>query len=416
MSLRENLREKLRDAVIDFTYPLVRLGLIKLSKTEWTVWHLKRELRRNIHRIRINKMAFFIDNLLGLEHISSIAEYLPKGSFDIILCPGGSLRERQIFNVDEVRVKAIESLPVDCVRVINEVAERGDCYLLLVSCRTNVGAGQYYRGQFGVSLIAEHIEDCALGLSCYWMSLVERVGGLFDKVFCFSSVQENHLKSFFPNTKVYVTGNPRFDGRLEETTRIDRSSLDFRKKTILFLPIHTIQKGALSALVAGAQTFSRDYNVVVGSYVFYPEEYERMKDVIRSGGANIQLIINEDNVKLMLIADFVFCDPYGGSILTAVRLDKNIIVVVYKPPRVFVANKWKRLFESVADKLGTFSLDDYDKIVATLKDDAYWERQRVVRAELRKQFFSFHKEPSGKLIADELMRDLKAASECNVKA
>ena len=293
---------------------------------------------------------------------------------------------------------------------INEVAERGDCYLLLVSSKTNVCAGQCYRGQFGVSLIAEHIEDCALGLNCYWMSLVERVGGLFDKVFCFSPVQENHLKSFHRNTKVYVTGNPRFDGRLEETIKIDRSSLDFRKKTILFLPMHRIQKGALSAFVAGAQTSLRDYNVVVGSYVFYPKEYERMKDVIRSGGANIQWMINEDSVKLMPIADFVFCDPYGGSILTAVRLDKNIIVVVYKPPREFAANKWKRLFESVADKLGTFSVNDHDKIAATLKDDAYWERQRAVRAELRKQFFSFHKEPSGKLIADELMRDLRAAS------
>ena len=76
---------------------------------------------------------------------------------------------------------------------------------------------------------------------------------------------------------------------------------------------------------------------------------------------------------------------------------------------------WERFFrfygiKNIEDKLGTFHVDDYDKIAATLKDDVYWERQRVVRAELRKQFFSFHKEPSGKLIADELMRDLKAAS------
>jgi len=75
-----------------------------------------------------------------------------------------------------------------------------------------------------------------------------------------------------------------------------------------------------------------------------------------------------------------------------------------------------KVVEELEGRLGTFSIDDYEKIATTLKDDAYWERQRVVRAELRKQFFSFHKEPSGKLIADELMRDLKAASECNVKA
>ena len=94
-------------------------------------------------------MPFFIDNLLNLEHISGIAKYLPKGSFDIILCPGGSFRKQQIFNVDEVRAKAIEGLPVGCVYTINEVAERGDCYLLLVSSKTNVCAGQCYRGQFG---------------------------------------------------------------------------------------------------------------------------------------------------------------------------------------------------------------------------------------------------------------------------
>ena len=111
-----------------------------------------------------------------------------------------------------------------------------------------------------------------------------------------------------------------------------------------------------------------------------------------------------------------FCDYYAGSFITAVALDKNIIVLKDRkdPPQFVVEHR--KLSESIADKLGIFSVDDYEKIAAVLKDDAYWERQRIVRAELRKQLFSFHKEPSGKLIADELMRDLKkAATERNMK-
>lgn len=410
MSLRESLREKLRDAVIDVTYLLVRLGLIKLSKTEWTVWHLKRELQRKVHRVRINKIAFLFSHSYDFCHAKGVFRYLPKGSFDIVVCHYKNPFLKSASNpirlkADEIKTKVTEIDPACRVRTFSEVIENAEKYSICVCVHSNIACTGCYKGHMGMSLIGDKMELFGFSFHSYTVPLFSI--GFFSKIFCIGSLQASCFKSLPIKAEILDYGSPRFD-EIELSSKIDRKSLASQKKTILFLPTHEITQEAIDAIVAIAQRFSRDYNVIIGYYVFRSKEKEEMEDLVLSRASSVQLVIGEDNTKLIPIADFVFCDCYAGSVFTAVRMDKNIVMLEdKKPPVWFVKGKEG---EELEGRLGTFSVNDYDKIAATLKDDAYWERQRVVRAELRKQFFSFHKEPSGKLIADELMRDLKAAS------
>ena len=411
MSLRENLREKLRDAVIDITYLLVRLGLIKLSKTEWTVWHLKRELQRKVHRVRINKIAFLLVHSFDFDHAKGVLRCLTKGSFDIVVCYYKNPFLKSVsspigLKVDEIKTKVTEIDPACRVRTFNEVIENAEKYSICVCVHSNITRTGRYKGHMGMSLIADKMELFGFSFHILTMSLI--VMKYCSKIFCIGSLQASCFKSLPIKAEILDYGSPRFDDEFELSSKIDRKFLDPQKKTICFLPTHNRSRSAIGAVITAAQRFSRNYNVVIGYYVFDLREKKEMEDLVISRAPSVQLIIGEDNTKLMPIADFVFCDCYAGSVLTAVRMDKNIVMLEDKKPPVWFVKRNE--IEELTDRLGTFSVNDYDKIAATLKDDAYWERQRVVRAELRKQFFSFHKEPSGKLIADELMRDLKAAS------
>lgn len=143
MSLRESLREKLRDAVFDFTYPLVRLGLIKLSKTEWTVWHLKRELQRKVHRVRINKIAFLLTHSFDFDHAKGVLRYLPKGSFDIVVCHYKNPFLKSASNpirlkADEIKTKVTEIDPACRVRTFSEVIENAEKYSICVCVHSNI--------------------------------------------------------------------------------------------------------------------------------------------------------------------------------------------------------------------------------------------------------------------------------------
>ena len=184
-------------------------------------------------------------------------------------------------------------------------------------------------------------------------------------------MQASCLKSLPIKAEILDYGSPRFD-EIELSSKIDRKSLASQKTTMLFLPMHERTQEAIEAVVLLAQRFSRNYNVVIGYYVFNPKERKQMEDLLLSRASSVQLVIGEDSIKLMPIADFVFCDYYAGSVFTAVRMDKNIVILEDKKTPVWFVKR--KEVEELTDRLGTFSVDDYEKIVATLKDDAYWER------------------------------------------
>ena len=236
-----------------------------------------------------------------------------------------------------------------------------------------------------MSLIGDKMELFGFSFHSYTTPLL--FIGVFSKIFCIGSLQASCFKSLPIKAEILDYGSPRFD-EIELSSKIDRKSLASQKKTMLFLPTHMKTQEAIDAIVAIAQRFSRDYNVIIGYYVFRSKERKQMEDIVHSRASDVQLVIGEDNTKLIPIADFVFCDCYAGSVFTAVRMDKNIVMLEDKKPPVWFVKR--KEVEELEGRLDTFSVDDYDKIAATLKDDTYWERQRVVRAELRKQFFSFY--------------------------
>ena len=408
-----SLREKIRDFVIDIAYLPVRLGVMRLPRKGWTVLHLKRELKKNNQKTPVNKIAFLLAQSYDLEHVENILRYLPQGLFDIVVCyyrnPFVRARRNPLWlQVDKIKSVISEFDPSCCVRTFDDVVESRERYSVLVTVHSNITHTGRYRGMSGVQLIANRVMfgafsfNSVFGIDLFWMKF-------FEKVFCINSMQESFLKRVPIKARVLDYGSPRFDGGVELSTKLDRKSLDSKRKTILLLSTHGKTKRDLCTLLAMMQRFTADYNVVVGYYVFSLEEKESMEDALHCKAPGVSLIIGEESVKLMPFADFVFCDYSAGTIITVIKMDKNVVVIKDRKDPSWMNDEYAAMLEPVRNKIGSFSVNEYEKIALILKNDAVWEQQRFVRAELRKQYFSVHEEPSGKLIADELLRDLKAA-------
>ena len=405
---------KTKRVAIGMLEPLFRLTT-GYSGDEWTLWHARRVLRSNKERNTCNKVAFIIHYLFELDHLRGIFAHLPRGSYDIVLVnyknPFTFWREScfgMCMSEDVVRKKVkVDSL---CrVRTLADVAESDERYsIVFTACWAFFSS--FLKGR--PSWLADRFFYGAFSFHVCLFSHIRFTFG-FDEIFCIGPLQKSIFRDRgLKKVELLDCGSPRLDGRIALEPKVVCKDLEPRKKVIACSFAHSAFKivRAISVLL---KRLSIDYNIVFKFIYFSRREKSVMDLVSRQSGIHVRRDV--DNVDVMAIADFVFCDMYGGSLETAIGLDKNVVIIEGSRPVVDCRSFCFKVVRRVAVQLGAFSIDDHDKIAATLKDDAYWERQRIVRAELRKQFFSFHKEPSGKLIADELMRDLRAASERNVK-
>ena len=430
--ISNRLREKLNmgkcSIFVDCLYFFVRLGLIKLPRRCWTVLHLRRFLHKSETSIAsTKKIAFLIHDECSFSHIRNILRHLPQGTFDFVACSSfdiyhfpslvGFVRSRILheLNMDKLHRTVGCMYPHCHLYTINEIVESGRRFSCVCYCFSGLQHTFYYKGRFGLQLIADRL-NFFLFSPHYLLRTDVCDFGVAAKCFCVGPNQEKFLKTLKTGTEIVDYGSPRFDNISETSVEMrniltDFGNFNFRKKVLFFPIIHGFSKRAMIFYAEFMQRFTVEYSVVCKPYICDASDRDWFS-IVRYKAADV-FLLERDALDCMLVADFVFCLS-GGSFLTAVGVDKNVFLL---GECTFFWRKFGRFFGvgDIADKLGIFSINDYDKIAAVLKDDAYWERQRVVRAELRKQFFSFHKEPSGKLIADELMRDLRAASERNVK-
>ena len=420
------LRDKLStcSALVDVLSVFVK----KLPERYWTELHLKKALLEvGVSRVlSVDKIVFFIGKSSSFVYAREVFKWLPQESFELVLCNSKSVfsfsalldivyrRDYSMLDTDEVMKVMGREYPHCRVSWINEYLRNPKRYSSVVFCDDDAVLSLFYRGVYGVSLFSDCL--CGLFFTPHFHLVLERslYQGI-DKIFCCGLKQIEYFRTIGLRCGIFDYGSCRYDCIAERKRKVMRGLIDFsgfdnHKKTLLFLPPHGMSKRFVHDWCVLIKKFTA-YNVLVRVYDASYEDRLRNKVFFSEvpNAISTQSIVRLcDNVDFLSVADFVFCGG-GGCFLTAIGMDKPVILL---SKGTFF---WERFFrfygiKNIEDKLGTFHVDDYDKIAATLKDDVYWERQRVVRAELRKQFFSFHKEPSGKLIADELMRDLKAAS------
>jgi hypothetical protein len=96
---------------------------------------------------------------------------------------------------------------------------------------------------------------------------------------------------------------------------------------------------------------------------------------------------------LLPAADFVICD-YGGSVFSAIKADKNVLLFnVYKSDSSSVTSPLG-LSINIRDRIINFYPDEEEKFFAALKDESVWEKQKAIRRDIRSEFFTENPNPA----------------------
>lgn len=128
----------------------------------------------------------------------------------------------------------------------------------------------------------------------------------------------------------YMVGVPKFDdwfnGAIdqEETERI-RNFLDWKKKTILYLPTH----GGLSSLYKfgkAVKGLSGDYNILVKLHNLNPLAEPEIVEELRGSNAIHTFDEKDDILPLFFLADIVISDSSSAG-LEAILADKPLIIL-----------------------------------------------------------------------------------------
>ena len=422
---------KLKSLITDSIYFLVKLNLIKLSGRFWTTLHLKKVLEgTKFPEISINKIAFLVHDDISFDHIQNVIKNLPQGTFDIILvnykgifCFSHVLdiilnRTYTKIQTDKIKNIIKKSYPFCRLRTIHEVIESRERYCWLV-CGHN-GLNHTARCiikdnlVYGANLLADHLAYFQFAIDPDQASNVKNCQ-VFDKIFCVGAWQAKLFRGMPIKAKVFDYGSPRFDSKIQSHDNLDVKALldndnhfDCSKRTILWLPTHTKATTVVDFL-PNMQNLTQEYNVLLKAHTDCFSEMKGLENVIRKNAPDVTLVKDKDSADLMGIADFVCCD-YGGSVFTAIGMDKNVILLNSKHDsfaRRHFCTDCKNGKIKLRDNIVNFYYNEQEKILNALRDSSVWERQSLIRKNLREQYLSVHKEPSGKLIADELLSGLE---------
>ncbi len=422
---------KLKILISDCIYLLVKLKLIKLSGQFWTTLHLKKVLEEtNFPKSSVNKIAFLVHDDISFDHIQNVIKNLPQATFDIVLvkykgifCFSHVLDivfKRTYTKIKKKKIKNIikKSYPFCRLRTIHEVIESREKYRWLV-CGHN-GLSHTARCivkddlVYGANLLADHLAYFQFAIDPDQASNVKKCQ-VFDKIFCVGAWQAKLFRNMPIKAKVLDYGSPRFDNKIRSRDNLDVRALlannnhfDCNKETILWLPTHTKATTVVDFL-PNMQNLTQEYNVLLKAHTDCFSEIKDLEDIIRDNAPDIILVKDRDSADLMGLADFVCCD-YGGSIFTAIGMDKNVILLNSKHDsfaRRHFCTDCKNGKIKLRDSIVNFYDNEQEKFLSILKDGSVWEKQSSIRENLREQYLSVHEEPSGKLIANELLRGLE---------
>lgn len=422
---------KLKNVFVDIVFIFVRLNLIRLSEKYWTVLHLKRAVSTSCDLVKsVNKIAFLVHDDISFDHIQNVIKHLPNDSFDIILthykgifCFSHVLDiilKRNYTKIPLDRIKKIVKRDYSfcCVRTIHDVVKKREKYRWLICGHNGLNhTARYMVGNkvtYGAQLISNHLGYFQFAIDPEQASNVRNCQN-FDKIFCVGSWQEEQFKSMPINAKVFNYGSPRFDDKMRTRDNLDVKSLlsnynrfDYSKKTIVWLPTHTKATTVIDFL-PNMQNLTKEYNVLLKAHTDCFSEIKDLEAIIRGNAPDIILVKDKDSSDLMVIADFVCCD-YGGSVFTAIGMDKNIILLNSKHDsfaRKHFCTDCKNGKIRLRDSIINFYNNEQERLLSMLKNESVWKQQRPVRQFLRKQYFSVYQESSGSLIANNLIQGLK---------
>lgn len=430
----------LKSIFLDLITFLIKYRVFKLNSNLWSDIHL-RYFKDRIHSpSKVNKIAFFITDSIVWDHMQQIMKTMPYGSFDIILANYKPFFNRSAL-LELLSLKKVSttqsywhhkfkdsqanqlSQAKGCqVTSINEVFLR-DEYVTIVVCSTSLECSGSINSTkrpsvYGASFLASNIALCQFSLDVQSTHYTARsnadhvfLPGPWSKKQCEIAFADPSFKFFWSRISVpnpvkipllHCVGTPRFERQALLPTKKQDC---LYQKTILWLPTHT-EGSSILYFLSVMNNLGNNYKVILKPHPLCFDEIKDLNEKI-SFHSNINLDMTSSHHELLCLADYVFCD-YGGSVFGAIYYDKNILFLncpdVTPVAKLLTSENPEFLLRS---EIINFNVGEEDKILAALQDETIWEKQKPIRAAIKKQFFTVDEEPASKKIVRILMEQLE---------
>lgn len=185
----------------------------------------------------------------------------------------------------------------------------------------------------------------------------------FDLILAYGPYSQKFLETY---TRAVAVGNPKFDdwfsGSLDRNFIGSlRKKLDPAKKTVLYLPTHTIEEplSSFHAAIKELENIEKDFNVLVKLHYLISFDEQESVEKLRASG-HLIFDENDDILPLLKIADIVVSDN-SGAIFDAILADKDIILFetdkkvfdhqVYPSPRAWAGQASTTYQESLEQRV-----------------------------------------------------------------
>jgi CDP-glycerol glycerophosphotransferase (TagB/SpsB family) len=279
-------------------------------------------------------------------------------------------------------------------RTINDVFKNKICYKLAVFVDAIFTGYAHKQGKLinGVELIANKNLKTMFrnGGSNFWFSKDQNK--MTDYIVCVNDYQRKCFEKNGIKARLFVLGSPRFEqyaNNGKETLNVElleKINKYPKNKIVLWLPTHT-NASSVFYFTNFISSIQNEYTIILKPHPYLYGEIKNFNDYIYSKMPNITILNSVNNVDILPFADFVICD-YGGSVFTAIRADRNVIF--FNATRDILAKTSFGLDIpeiSLRDKIVNFNCDQQDQFISTLHDPTIWEKQKVVRQEIRNEYF-----------------------------
>jgi len=364
----------------------------------------------------VNKIAFVMTDWTTWEHLKNIIHALPADSYDIVVCKNESEKAcclrtlaRTFVRFTNGRIHVMNKLKLEDFRNIGNVRTMDEVLLsgLRYKCAICVfpESTGWKNGRLKIELIAESLIRASFITGAYSYILCKEINKKFDYILCSGKEQKKAYVQSGIRAEVLDLGNPRLLQPPAYSVEMDPifQRLDKNKKTILWIPTHGRRKSSVADYLSVFSKLQEDFNVIMSSppctiYGDFCFIRWRIKQKIE------RVVTDRDSASLMPLADFVFCD-YGGSPLTAIYYDKNVLLLNSRWRNWIQRELGKSPEVLIRNGIVNFNVtDSYEYFLGILNDDEMWKQQKHIRQRYREKYFSCSSEDAVKKICEFILK------------
>ncbi len=235
--------------------------------------------------------------------------------------------------------------------------------------------------------------------------------GLYDLFFCHGPNDAEVMRRLYLKPTV-IMGYPRYDRFFDDAKNEEklisvknRLGCSSNKSNILWISTVSTEFSTIEIYAPAIAELTRKYNVILRPH---PLEIERnstryrqnVREIADSGTFLSNTKYFDDLCELYLVADLVLVD-YGGSIFSAVYLDKKILLLNNPKAKNDIGIMDSNSMDA-RQFLPSINPEDSHKISELISDQAFWNRWRDRQDDCRLKYFGDARGNSAKVVAKYL--------------